>query len=84
MYLLKFIVGSAQIVPDRILFTLDKLNGYKVVFYIPVFLRKRSIQCKLMKVVENDEHEAGHFMISLSSEEMQTETIMTKLSKPCG
>lgn len=51
LYLLKFILGGTQLVPNKDFLTLDHSEGYTCSFLAPLFLKNKTITVKLIKVV---------------------------------
>lgn len=84
LYLLKFSLGRTNLIPNRTFLTLDNTNGYKCSFMAPSFLKDKPINVKLIKVIENDEYEAGRFAIDLKGPKRQEVPILSKSYKNCG
>lgn len=84
LYLLKFILGSQHLVPNKNFLTLDLSEGYSCSFLAPLFLRNKTITVKLIKVVENNYFDAGKFIVKLEDPSLQESQIMSNTGKVVG
>lgn len=84
LFLLRFNLGGRQLVANREFMNLQTSRGYSCTFFAPYFLRSKSINVKLVKVIENNFYDAGKFTLDLSNPTEQQSEIISKTGKVCG